>query len=268
MQLPDTFEPPWKSDLRGLNIRPNGQGQATDLLSLFDRAFEHAKTFPADSVLTYAAKQVLSTDIVAENWQFCEALLLRAAISEPTMLSVLEDVYDKFIAFHTNNAALTTALESICAYHAPLQQGNEVSWALWLANKMNVSISKPVADLVAAVDDDIVALVALDMIEKGKLNTTKLSLWKGYATAADLYEDHWLLAYEAHEHGWLSTPSKGDYVAADPFFSILQSHGVRFYGDSLADTESYYEYGEAPNEGDDVADEVDMDDGDNTIITI
>ena len=265
VQLPDIFEPTWKSDLRALNIRPSGQGQATDLLSLFDRAFDLSKKFPADSVLTYAAKQVLSTDIVAENWQFCESLLLRAAISEPTMLSVLEDIYDKFTIYHTSNAALTIAIESICAYHAPLQQGNEVSWALWLANRMGVSISKPIADVVAAVDDDIVALVALDMIEQGLLSTTKLGLWKGYATAANLYEDHWLLAYEAHEHGWLSTPSKGDYVAADPFFSILQTHKTRFYGASLADTDSYYEYGETLVEDEDEAIDADDDSG---VITV
>jgi len=269
IQLPDTFEPSWKSDLRGLNIRPNGHAQSTDLLSLFDRAFEHAKNFPADSVLTYAAKQVLSADIVGENWAFCESLLLRAAVSEPTMLSVLEDIYDKFIGFHTDNASLTSALESICAYHAPLQQGNEVSWALWLAKRMDVSISKPVADVIAAVDDDIVALVALDLIEQGNLNTTKLGFWRSYATAANLYEDHWLLAYEAHEHGWLSTSMKADYVAADPFFSILQSHGIRFYGDSVADTDSYYEYGDGSSDDDEITDEIGDDEDDDDIdITI
>jgi hypothetical protein len=267
IQLPDTFEPPWKSDLRALNIRPTRQPQATDLLSLFDRAFEHARRFPADSVLTYAAKQVLSAEIVEENWDFCEALLLRAAVSEPTMLSVLEDIYDKFIGFHKSNASLTTTLESICSYHAPLQQGNEVSWALWLAKRMDVSISKPVADLIAAVDDDIVALVALDLIEQGKMNTAKLGLWKGYTTASNLYEDHWLLAYEAHEHGWLSTPLKTDYVAADPFFSILQGHGTRFYGESLAETDSYYEYGDDSTQNDDITDD-EVDDDDDAVAII
>jgi hypothetical protein len=242
VQLPDSFEPPWKGDLRGLTIRPAGQPQATDLLTLFDRAFDYAKGYPADSVLTYVAKQVLSTDIQQENWAFCEALLLRAALSEPTMLSVLEDIYDRFSAFHNDNSALKETLESICAYHAPLQQGNEVSWALWLAKKMEVSISKSVGDRIAEVDDDVVALVALDLIDVGLLQTSRLGLWRSRANSQNLYEEHWLLAYEAHEHGWLSTASKSDYVAADPFFSILQSHGVKFYGAELADTESDYGY--------------------------
>lgn len=173
IQLPDSFEPPWKSDLRGLTIRAAGQPQATDLLTLFDRAFGHSKSYPADSVLTYAAKQVLSTDIKEENWTFCEALLLRAALSEPTMLSVLENIYDRFLHFHQGNSALKDTLESICAYHAPLQQGNEVSWALWLAKKMKVNISKTVGDKIAEIDDDVVALIALDLMEQGYLRTTK-----------------------------------------------------------------------------------------------
>lgn len=242
ISLPDSFEPAWKSDLRSLAIRSVGQPQSTDLLSLFDRAYEHAKNYPSDSVLTYAAKQVLSADIVQENWTFCESLLLRAALSEPTMLSVLGEIYDRFAAFHTDNRALTNTIESICSYHAPLQQGNEVSWALWLAKKMSVTISKTVGDKIAVIDDDIVALVSLDLIEQGYLQTQKLGLWRSYMTAPNLYEDHWLLAYEAHEHGWL--PAKSDYVAEDPFFSILQGHGVRFYGDNLAPTSSDYGYAE------------------------
>ncbi len=248
LALPDSFEPAWKSDLRGLSIRDTPQTQYTDLLNLFDRAYEHTKNYPSDSVLTYAAKQVLGANISQENWEFCEAVLLRSALSEPTMLSVLGEVYDKFAGFHTDNHALSKTLESICFYHAPLQQGNEVSWALWLAKKMSIKLSSAVSDKIANVDDDIVALIALDLLDAGHLNTRNLGLWQGYMTAANLYEEHWLLAYEAREHGWLL--GKNDYIASDPFFSILQKNGVRFYGDSLADTSSYYGY------GDDIVDDI------------
>ena len=123
ISLPDSFEPAWKSDLRSLRIRDSGQPQATDLLSLFDRAYEHARNFPTDNVLTYAAKQVLSATITEENWPFCESLLLRAALGEPTMLSVIGDVYDLYPTFHTNLEPLTNTLESICSYHAPFNRG-------------------------------------------------------------------------------------------------------------------------------------------------
>ncbi|HTF70880.1 MAG TPA: RNA-directed DNA polymerase [Edaphobacter sp.] len=212
IQLPDTLEPPWKSELRKLSIRPQGRPQATDLLSLFDRAFDHAKLFPPDSVLTYVARQVLSASITEENWPLCEALLLKAALNEPTMLSVLVRIYDRFSSYSTDTGPLTETLQSICFYHAPLQQGNEVAWALYLADKMNITISRTVGDKIARVDDDVVALVALDLMEQGRLNTTNINLWKSFANATNLYEHHWLLAYEAHMHGWLSTHQKPDYV--------------------------------------------------------
>ncbi len=100
--LPDALERRWKSDLRTLSIRDQAGPQAFDLLTLFDRAFEHSKDFPSDSVLTYAAKQTLGADIKSDNWELCESLLLRAALAEPTMLSVLGEIYDKFEEFHTD----------------------------------------------------------------------------------------------------------------------------------------------------------------------
>ncbi len=242
IQLPERLEPLWKGALRTLTIRDSGQPQATDLLTLFDRAFEYAKDFPTDSVLTYAAKQVLSANIADENWSFCESLLLKAALGEPSMLSVLVDIYEKYAAYHTNSEALTTAIESICSYHAPLQQGNEVAWALWLAKKMTVKISKVVGDRVAKLDDDAVALVALDLHHLGLLEASGFSRWRSYMTNANLYDSHWLTAYEAHEQGWLPSRNGNDYIGADVFFSILRNHGVRFYGAGLTWAESFSMY--------------------------
>jgi hypothetical protein len=240
--LPEALEPAWKSDLRSLRIRDSGSPQSTDLLTLFDRAFEHAKRFPTDSVLTYAAKQVLSANISPENWEFCEALLLKAALAEPTMLSVVCDIYTKYAAYHSNIEPVTNAVEGICAYHAPLQQGNEVAWALWLAKQLGVSISKPIGDRIAKIDDDVVALITLDLNKAGLLDASGFPKWRAYMSTANLYDDHWLLAYEAHEQGWLPPRGGTDYVGADPFFAILRAHNVRFYGFGLIATSSFYDY--------------------------
>jgi hypothetical protein len=109
-----------------------------------------------------------------------------------------------------------------------LQQGNEVAWALWLAKTMKVKVSKPIGDRIVKLDDDIVALVALDLNHAGLLDTSGFARWRGYMTRANLYENHWLIAYEAFEQGWLPSRSGNDYIAADDFFSILRAHGVRF----------------------------------------
>jgi hypothetical protein len=86
-----------------------------------------------------------------------------------------------------------------------------------------------VSAAVRKLDDDIVALVALDMQEQGLLPSLNASLWASRMTAESLYSEHWLMAYEAYVKGWLPSVDGTDYVADDPFFSILQDGGVRFY---------------------------------------
>jgi hypothetical protein len=240
--LPEPLEPRWKRDLRALSIRDDAGPQATDLLTLFDLAYEYSKQFPSDSVLTYAAKQTLGANITADNWSFCESLLLKAALAEPTMLSVLTDIYAKFAAYHVDSSAVSTLICSICSYHAPLQQGNEVSWALWLAKRLGVVIPKVVGDKVVKLDDDVVALISLDLNQYGLFESSGFPRWRSHMRPADLYDNHWLIAYEACEHGWLTPQSSKDYIAEDEFFSILKHHGVRFYSGVTAPTSTYFEY--------------------------
>lgn len=227
MELPEQLEPLWKTELRGMQLRPAGQPQATDLLSLFNRGFDLSRMFAQDNVLTYVARQVSSRYIDPDNWQFCQSLLMKAAIAEPTALSVVLEILDKYASAIIDKANLTETVESLCSYHGPLEQGYEVAWALWLAKQQKLKIQPSVAKKIAAMDDDIVALVALNLHEGGLFPTVPMGRWRKLMTARNLYTEHWLLAYEAYEHGWL--PAKTDYVANDPIFSILRKYGVRFY---------------------------------------
>jgi hypothetical protein len=53
-------------------------------------------------------------------------------------------------------------------------------------------------------------------------------------SADALYDEHWLLAYEANVKGWLPSVSGTDHVAADPNFGFLKSRKVFFYDQSGA----------------------------------
>jgi len=230
MALPDEVEPPWKTELRAMEIRPAGQPQSTDLVSLFNKGFDLTRRFPNDSVLTYVAKQVQNTRIDPDNWGLAQALLLKATLSEPSMLYVLMDVLTDNQALLTDKGPLGETIASLCAYHAPLQQGYEVAWALWIARQHHIAVPDRVFNLVAQMEDDIVALVALDLQREGCIDlSADLSRWGALMLSNNLYTEHWLLAYEAFERGWLTSVNADDYVAADGMFSILRTHGVRFY---------------------------------------
>ena len=113
-------------------------------------------------------------------------------------------------------------------------------------------------------DDDIVALVTLDMEAQGLLPIGESKLWASRMSAESLYSEHWLLAYEAYEQGWLPSVDADNYVAADPFFSVLSQGNVHFYdaGDTWEDGYSDYSDGDDVDDSDDSTDEDDLDDGD------
>lgn len=61
-------------------------------------------------------------------------------------------------------------------------------------------------------------------------------------SADHLYSDHWLLSYEAFVKGWLPPTGGTNYITQDPFFEVLNSHGVSFYNDSSDLSEGYSPY--------------------------
>ena len=53
-------------------------------------------------------------------------------------------------------------------------------------------------------------------------------------TTEGLYDEYWLLAYEANVKGWLPSVEVADHVAADVNFGFLKANGVQFYDETFA----------------------------------
>jgi hypothetical protein len=60
------------------------------------------------------------------------------------------------------------------------------------------------------------------------------TLWASHMTADALYDEFWLLAYEANFKGWLRSAGRVDYVAQDPNFGFLKANNVCFYDTNRA----------------------------------
>ena len=239
IELPEPLEPSWKTQWRAIRI--DDGNDPTSIKALFDRGFELAKQFPHDSVLTYVAKKIQGvSSLKGKNWEVCEPLLLRACFGEPTMLPLLLDIYDQ----HNDGAhERLRALIELCVYHGLLHQGFEVAWSLWLAKNMALRLSDPVGEIVRRIDDDIVVLAALDLRGSSLPKIDDVSLWGSHLTRDDLYSEHWLLAYEACSHNWLTPPGEDDIIASDNFFSILHRHDVSFYDTGTEWADGYHETG-------------------------
>jgi hypothetical protein len=242
--LPEALEPLWKSELRAFFIHDSPKDhskQAEDFLGFFNRAITLSQAFPEDSVLTYASRRVLEMFMHKKNWNLCQSFLLRAALSEPGIIEHIVK-WPKSEEYTFAERALKSTIYSLCSYHAPLQQGYEVAWALWLAKHFKVKISMQAAKAIASCDDDVVALISLDLRNLGQFPTdVDLGLWESYMVADQLYSDHWLLCYEAANKGWF--PPEDDYIAEDEFFLALRDNDVYFYdGEKAAAQESHAKY--------------------------
>jgi hypothetical protein len=155
IEIPEVLEPEWKTQLRGMLVDPGDSSRSVH--ALFDRAAEFAPRFPFDSIYTYVAKKLYDSAISIETWAICEPLLLRAVLAEPGMMTVLVQLLQ--IHGVVDPAGVRDTIEAICTYHAPLGQGYEVAWALWLACVTGTALSPQAGELVGQMDDDLVALV-------------------------------------------------------------------------------------------------------------
>ncbi len=231
-ELPFLLEAPWAHPLRSFFIRLTPRGQATDLVNYIDLASELNKKYNDETVLQYAVSRFRSLIVAPQNWRLFQRLLLGLAVPDPSALSFVLEA----ICTRVNNGAIperneiSQVLNTIIVEHSGLGHSSEVAWSLWACLALGIPLSQAATDAVSLCDDSCVALLALHCqssgMVTGHLNTV---LWSSYMTPQALYEEHWLLSYEANVKGWLPSIGRRDHVGATPPFSFLKANNVSFY---------------------------------------
>jgi hypothetical protein len=231
IDLPENLEPKWSTELRAIFIRASASGQYYDLIRFFDRAFEFAKAYPEATVLKYAIERLRSVKLQPSNWPLLQSLFLQVITSEP---SVISDVLSAFIAFETQSfqirkSGLRECLNDIIQRHAPLGHDNEVAWAVWGALKFRIKLNRRTAAALSQMRNSFVVILALDAFNQGLLSMVDTSKWQLSMHQSELYDQQWLLSYEANYHKWMPSNGPRDHVNMDPHFSLLKRRRVHFY---------------------------------------
>ena len=231
--LPFEFEPEWIEELRGFQFRTSAVGQANDLIKYFDYVTRYLEKNPTEHIAKYAIARIRTLAISQSNHKLFQSLLCHCMAFEP---GAARECIQAIHFAETNHglvvdtAQLEATVNVIIEQNAPVAHDYEVSWCLWAALNWSLNLLASVATKLSNVENSIVAILALDADQRGLfLGQLDKSLWQARMTAAELYEDEWLLAYEANVQGWLPTLGGGDHVAADPGFAFLKQQGVRFY---------------------------------------
>lgn len=233
IELPLTLLHPWTSELSSYSFRTSTKAQGTDIIRFFDRSFILAKESPGDPVLRYALARLKSVHIDSLNWSILEKLLYQCILLEPgTIIFTLEQLlhYHLLLGYPVDFSLLDHVLNQQIMLHGPLGHGSEVAWALWSLMSFNRPVSTDSVKVVSNMDDPVVALLALDALQRG-LAPSGLNPgnWHSHMDVAGLYDEHWLLSYEANFKGWLPSVGGEDHVRADAGFNFLKQSRVYFY---------------------------------------
>ena len=232
-ELPRSLNNRWAIELSRFPVRgaDHPVAQSDDIVSLFSIAFDAFSTDSGSAALQYAISRVRNVPLHKHAWPTFQNCLFNAATADA---STLRWVLDTIVAAHKSAGHLVDkegfadTCSCIIQRHAPQGHGSEVAWALWGCLALDVTLSSSVSQLIGKMDDDVVALLALQCEERKVIPSGSLNrqLWATSVTAPDAaVSDHWLLAYEGHVKGWLPNPG----LTTDPSFGPMLQAGVSFF---------------------------------------
>jgi len=227
--LPEVLEKEWATELRVYDVRTNPTAQKNDIVSYFSKAFDYSIKYPNDPVIKYAVKRSKTFNVSRTNWNIYESLVLKSMMVEPSTLQIGLEIllsYDLH-GYSLDRTKITETITDIILHHASFNHSYELSWALWISKSLNIPLGTRVANAVSQINNSFVALIALDLSNSGLISGLNTSNWQSYLTVANMYEEQWLLNYEAQVKGWLT--GGRNLFTSGSLFSDLQSNNVEFY---------------------------------------
>lgn len=231
IKLPESLEPGWVSEL---NIVPRNFSQ---MVSYISKTFDYSNKFPDDEVLKFSLSKIKNIYLSQRLVEVVISFILHGIMHEPSSIPLASEMLVSMGNKKRNFISqINDAIHEALIFNAEYGYEFELSWLLWLCGNLDINIDADVAQKISLIDNSFIALIALELSQKGLLvNGLDTSLWSTKMKAEELYEENWLLAYEANVKGWLPSVTGVDYVAADPFFGILKNNNVSFF-DSNANT--------------------------------
>jgi hypothetical protein len=220
-----------------------------EMVTYFDIAFRLREQFPEEPVLLYALGILFKIGCprpdVARIAQSC---LTQAVLCEP---GSSQKAFALLAFWQLNGLTfdaqlITNTINQMIIRHQSSGFSSDIAWALAFCLEQRCTLSAKAGQVLSGFDDDCIALQALHMGRVGLL--PKGFSDKHIARAlknADLDREHWLLAYEAVRHNFLTVSAPA--VKGNSLFSELLKQKVTFYQTKLPAYASVVHHGGAPD---------------------
>lgn len=228
--LPARHDSAWVSRIRSQRIRGTDAGQASDLISIFDLAFEQAHREPESPVLRYLAGRLKGEQVRLANWRLFQHLLLQLITVEPATIAAAMALVIAHQAqkFAIDRNSFEEALNRVIEHHGQLGHGNEVAWALWSILTFKLRVHRGAIGVLEQMMDAGVVLSAMHAEEEGLLDgNLDKTRWSTLVDRGSLLDENWLLVYEGVKQNWL--PGGAAVIRKEPGFRFLWDLDVSFY---------------------------------------
>ncbi len=206
--------------------------QAKSITLFFAKAFDLASRYENQNVLLFALKLARSFPIIKSNFSYFESFVYKVAradnVTLPTAVQIIANYRHREFSPSQERAKLLC--HDVIQRAAPLGHTQEVAWALFLTKVMQQKLSLEDADLIDGMNSSVCALILLDLFHSNLVeNGFNLAAMISRMTTASLWDENWLLAYEADIKGWLPSAQATNHVDNDVWFKELKARGVEFY---------------------------------------
>lgn len=232
LELPVPSEDTWASELRFFPFNNTKIRQESVLRRYFDRAIELHKMNPDKYVLKYAAARLKSIKVDQSCWDTYQKLMIQIAISEPGSFEIVAKQFIKYCedGFKANIELLNQAVHSIIDYHSCYNHSSEVAWAIWIALLFRIKLKNETTSKILEMEDSVTMLMVLHAVKENLISeSVNIPEWCNFTTSDDLFEEHWLLAYEINSNKMFSSLGLSNITKYDPCFKYLIDHQVTFY---------------------------------------
>jgi len=226
-------EESWPGDIALLRLGSSfsSNDQRRELIRFFTEVIRLSKSWPDESIASFAVRKTSRSLIDRDNWDIYEPFLLRIARENSNCLdSVVKILCTYAAAGYRLGERLKDFAEGMIEEHAPYNHHYEVIWTLWLCRSLSIRLGQRATQLVAKVENGLCACLVLMLRSRGLLTGRgAISDWTGTATAEDLLGEHWMLFYEAGIRKSWKVPGAETAVDADPHFRVLRDQRISFF---------------------------------------
>ena len=207
-----------------------------DKVLFFNKVISLYLQYKDISILRYGITVISMHNFSQKEWINMESKIINIWVKLPS----LSDLMIRLFIQNKKNLKKTNikkAIHSILERNIPLNNHQEVIWAVWFAKVFNIAINRNYLVDIIDSENDIAIIILLDMIHSGICKQSKeLSLAieelkiKLENTEDIMMSSKWILAYEIDLNGWLNNNNFEFKKAREhDFFKKMIRKDIRFY---------------------------------------